>query len=489
MKIEKEIPVTDGIIDNCFAWTHLNMNPFIRREDRDNFPSLESALTNTQQENEADHSMCSRESSMFNMSIGARAALTEHMRKVAKYGIDGEQQIPTNDVSMGRNVLDEQWDMIMDGDASQVNLSTGSSSSAVLSHHPRLDVLLLDQEGQEGIEVMTDITNDFFNSSRVMMLATPERNKGPINMVLTRGGTHEETSSEGTESETSSFPNAAPDFKLAASQDSTGKNSSFISLSAADISRISSYASEYVRSPSPFLERHLNIEDETFAQGMDVVTPSNCQEAATPPTWPNDFLPNSPSILGAPNKATPAPYDIRRDRTPKSHNPVKMVPSMGYSPTVSPLATRTIISPAAGLAGFQANHLLKDYRKCGFPDVSAFESMPNDLLQAIDNERSGAPSPISQINLSEIGSESNTGSELSSASRNSKRLKGDHSSTSSSLSDRRRYRTVVPSRVFMASPEDFPDEQDSFCASPRARHRNVQMPKSLIDSFDAVGEP
>ena len=67
---------------------HRANNPFSERQ-RDNFPSLDAAfLKNHSIEIE---STCSQGSSFLNISIGARAALTEHLRHVAKYGIDGEK--------------------------------------------------------------------------------------------------------------------------------------------------------------------------------------------------------------------------------------------------------------------------------------------------------------------------------------------------------------------------------------------------------------
>jgi hypothetical protein len=65
------------------------------------------------------------------------------------------------------------------------------------------------------------------------------------------------------------------------------------------------------------------------------------------------------------------------------------------------------------------------------------------------------------------------------------------------LSDRRIYRTVVPSRVFMEEGEEFPMQEDSFSVPTRgssdttSSSRDDSSPKSLrsrslLESFDAV---
>eukprot|EP00980_Cylindrotheca_fusiformis_P027612 scaffold21507_cov73-Cylindrotheca_fusiformis.AAC.1 len=66
------------------------------------------------------------------------------------------------------------------------------------------------------------------------------------------------------------------------------------------------------------------------------------------------------------------------------------------------------------------------------------------------------------------------------------------------LSGRRKFRTVVPRRVFLESPSDFPEEQDSFSVIAQddddgdeffTNPINDESPaRSLMDSFDAVSQ-
>jgi hypothetical protein len=100
------VPLTASITTTTMS----PRNPFLEQE-RNHFPDFEVALTSgpifttvNDEDNEddqqcsfVDHSVCSGgTSSILKMSIGARAALNEHLRHVAKYGIDGEKSSTTN---------------------------------------------------------------------------------------------------------------------------------------------------------------------------------------------------------------------------------------------------------------------------------------------------------------------------------------------------------------------------------------------------------
>jgi hypothetical protein len=149
-------------------------------------------------------------SSVLNMSIGARAALNEHARYVEKFGIDGEKNVETesNDYDNsnsndGRNsetctkvLLDDQWERILD--LSRVASSFGGSvsegipsppnSTTINLHFDNCNTVKSRYEESSSSEVMTDVSQDFFNSSRVNLLITPERNKNRrTEMVMTRG--------------------------------------------------------------------------------------------------------------------------------------------------------------------------------------------------------------------------------------------------------------------------------------------------------------
>ena len=183
---EKERPVT--------SHSEIVRNPFIQRY-RDNFPGLDRALgldddhdhRRAQHEQHGsfyddrvspDQSICSHQTSSslqnssLNMSIGARAALNEHLRQVALHGIDGQQSPTDTSLSFERLPQDEVWDRLMDG-----NLSITSTSSPTLIDRLQA-VVSISEDGEETVEVVADTSSDFFNSSRIWQLSTPEKNKG-----------------------------------------------------------------------------------------------------------------------------------------------------------------------------------------------------------------------------------------------------------------------------------------------------------------------
>ena len=198
--------------------SHRPNNPFKQEREKENFPDLDMFFGNgggsgrtttsasTTQLQDVNQSYCSQEgSSILNMSIGARAALNEHLRHVEKFGIDGEKPQEENEFQAlaesaevcssskhnakyqqeeeetnNKNALDAQWDKLLDSSGSNNN-DTSGSFARVLSNS-RLDNLV-----EESMEIGTDVSNDYFNSSRVMMaLRTPERNFNRPDMVMTR---------------------------------------------------------------------------------------------------------------------------------------------------------------------------------------------------------------------------------------------------------------------------------------------------------------
>lgn len=150
-------------------------NPFCARtlEERDeNFPSFDQALLN--------QSSVSCQSSSANFSISARAALYEHNRHVALYGIeDSMHQEHEHDLqSTSLDPLDAEWDRLF-FNTNTINLSRISSNRSSQSTAPSLPshkvVASHSIEEGEAIEVMTDISvSDYFNTSRVQLLRTPE---------------------------------------------------------------------------------------------------------------------------------------------------------------------------------------------------------------------------------------------------------------------------------------------------------------------------
>lgn len=166
-------------------------NPFYGRV-RDNFPSLDRALgtlLDNQQNNSSEHGSSSgSRTDSLDLSMDARAALHEHLRHIAKFGVDGEfaeqgQATADTDASPGRapkdavpnNTLDDEWENILQGNLDDSTLPT----------FDRLQVLndtVSDNDIEVAVVEMTciegDEEDDFFNRSKVWQLMTPEKNRG-----------------------------------------------------------------------------------------------------------------------------------------------------------------------------------------------------------------------------------------------------------------------------------------------------------------------
>jgi hypothetical protein len=511
-------------------------NPFAYRE-RDNFPGFDFGMTDTKLKTEVDYSMTSEGSSFLNMSIGARAALNDHMRNVAKYGIDGERPVSDDKgAQTPLNALDEQWGNLLDGNTPRVDLS-GSFAAGYSS--PRRDVMLSNQDGSECIEVMADLSHDFFNSSRVLLLATPEKNRKQVkNMVVTRDELQQEETYQEDDSEDSCYADMAPELKgsLGISQHSTERNSSFISFSVAEMSMISNAGSEILRSPDESFHGRWVIEENTFSPIKEMGTPPRFQDSPFAPSSKPRFMRNSStsSFASTPRQTPPrnssTPRFPRTNSTPglpvidstpresnfkqtrpdskssnKENHLKNKTPTFGYSPAVSPFVVNKGMPPAAALAGARASEMLKGYSRPGaacLAEDDAFDRMPSDFLQAMESSKDAALSPILQMDLSVVEIASNVGSGSGDGSeggfpsiRSAKRLKAENPSPSAPAAtahdNRRRFRTVVPARVFMDSPSEFPEERDSFCTpAPRSnRSENDRTRKSLINSFEEAYFP
>jgi hypothetical protein len=237
-------------------------NPFAGG-GRLNFPSLERALApppnhfENQEETRGDvDNVSSSPTESLDLSIDARAALHEHYRHVAKYGLDGELTVtkPPPRASSGNegdvagtaialprqnryqpdlslnisgeveasfndtassydttpllNTLDEQWENILQGNNQSIQdfPDTSFHSSSVLPTFDRLQVLNPTAGENEDIEVavmeMTCIEasdeDDYFNSSKVWQLMTPEKNRGrpPPDIVTQRNQDYSDASDD-----------------------------------------------------------------------------------------------------------------------------------------------------------------------------------------------------------------------------------------------------------------------------------------------------
>ena len=159
-----------------------------------------------------DRSTCSHASTFYddlsvNLSIGARAALAEHRHFVMKYGFEEDNEENGNDdnnyVEKGykkkglqssqkrfnRPEADE-WDRIMEGNSFHGSVWNVSPNSHVD------ESTMLNENSQRGIHRSTFKSNntahsicetsDYFNSSKVNQLFTPEKNKQKVDEASRR---------------------------------------------------------------------------------------------------------------------------------------------------------------------------------------------------------------------------------------------------------------------------------------------------------------
>lgn len=534
-------------------------NPF-RHVNRDNFPALHQALAlveeqdakisaqqqpdrqQQQQQQEGpfyyddrispDQSICSQQTSSssfptssLNMSIGVRAALNEHLRHVALHGIDGQQSPSEASQSFDRLPQDELWDRLMDG-----NLSIMSASFPSL--FDRLQpVVSISEEGDEAVEVLEvdSSGSDFFNSSKVWQLSTPEKVKGIRRSITTRRGDehYEESDSGSQESGMVYLYNAALGMHEActASTSVDHNNLSFLSLGV-DLSRISNSDISATDDVS-FHQRNMFPDDFMH----DVATPSRSPSRRSPI---RDQSLSTPSRLGS----------FLSPEHPPMFSPSRQSVSTirGGGERDNPLAVDIGLSPIAAQAGSIAVKLGRPSRRHHpgeafpvFSPTSSCHASPNVLVDRMQNLRMDhEPSPISQANsgfdmrnfpmtvsencILDMDDNKRDRSKGSTSGSAAIGLKPRESSqkTSSSLStipskpsdskpqsssettseDRRRYRTVVPARVFMDEPNDFPFQDDSFCSSRSATVNSTSdsddesplQSRSLLVSFDAADD-
>ena len=507
-------------------------NPFFGRE-RDNFPDFDIALkpgspcvglgSSTEEEEEeddlVDQSVFSEggTSSILNMSIGARAALNEHLRHVAKYGIDGEKahegsgvdedhrEFPDHgeeedDQSPGGAtdaLLDQHWENLLDisshlnssGEAGSIVGASGRFLEASHLQRHEEDILYnasLEDYGADSIEVMTDISNDFFNSSRVNLLTTPERNQYQRgSMVVTRDDEPVETLPFQTPS------SAVTGIRHPGDTDSSGEglgvddpqNTSGMSFNPGDISRISEAGSTTFR-PSPdtsflFQEAHHPVDLD-----VSLIAPAGASSS-----------PQSSFLSDHDNRHANVSFAYGKgDFTPPRPAAQNTVPAARHKENISPETSNghssdsknqnssvqsvvsTFFDEARSMVAYVSNELETSF--------GALETLPADFLRAMDfsggDERT--PSPISH----------------NSSSQESAKRKVEHSTNvhpssrlDYGLMGRKRFRTVVPRRIYNtttfleAGEEEGEDEQDSFLAvrsNPETTRNDVEV--SLGESVE-----
>lgn len=461
-------------------------NPF---GERNNFPSLENAFSSKEMFSikarpSPNTSVCSYTNSL-DMSIGARAAVTDQWRHVAKYGVDGDERHEED--APPSSEQDVAWNQLLDN---AVDISESSCAPPFVFNA----VPTLDEKGHEAVEVsMTETSHsDYFNSSQVLLLATPEKNKNRTQRILSRQEELEELQhdqeqsifSDDGEASTANSANLSQMFQAAMHLDAEG---SF----AVDMSRISGKLFD--------VDESFGAED---AWGVDVsrISAADSDRNHLTPLRGSPSRNFAISFLG--ESPTPrrfeSPTKTPRHRTQKSPRQFLVSPPSRSSFCLSPMEAQ-----AASLAG-RVGLATKSTTPFPLDDESSNDgSFLNLKPRGSTLFEHRPPSPISQANLSAIELASMDGNSFmestpSSDKQNSKQsgskshkhssggLRSSNGSSTLTPSpddrkhanrgeDRRRYRTVVPSRVFFQDEEGHQD--DSFAAPP-------QSPSNTDDAGD-----
>lgn len=465
-------------------------------------------------------------SSVLNMSIGARAALNEHARYVAKFGIDGEINVQAeishaskssddiNSETRTNLMLDEKWERLLD--LSRVASSVGGSSCEGIPSPPTSAMMNLHIENSSSeksrfeelssMEIMTDVSHDFFNSSRVNLLVTPERNKNRINeMVITRDGFGVDDAP--LDCTSGSYPFGRESGVLCY-QNENQKSDSFIepsqihqrrehdselqgsSLNLGDISRISNNTlSDANCTPDTSFHNYgsssftTNFGTRSAGSPPQFSSGSNCKQRSSP----------GPSVVRQSH--------VEKDTIPALRNPIIATESESTEKNVNSSSSfQSAISTFIEEARTFARQVANDVEK----SMEGMESLPANFLRGIEIGRTDVPSPISQVlsspstsrqdgltkeQLNEYvnssGSTIDTNAQYGTKSSSPSPAIGDKIQIH--LAGRKRYRTVVPRRVYYLDlpSQHFNDEQDSFVAvqsNPETRRTNI----SLLESFEEV---
>lgn len=577
-------------------------NPF---GDRNNFPGLDRAFAFDVADfdspnNEAggnNTSICSyATTNTLDMSIGARAALTDHWRHVVKYGVDGEKgsndtDSDSDDTDDHANTSDQarsyhsqqdrggggsevtprqrqrptpdvMWNELLDA-TSGVDLSASSSSHSPMALNP---VLAFSTDGNEAVEVSicdndTSTYSDYFNTSKVLLLATPEKNKNIERRVLSRqeeqeeedndhhGGDHQHsdsnttadsdtmdhmfraalhiaaspTRSDGFDCTNTSFGmmhniSAVDGLEGLVGGGGGGDNNDSADWGGVDVSCISAADSE--RDATTPLRGSPSRSFAAWLAHTDANTSAIMESTDTPTKGPAHRFMEMGFSPAKQQRYSPAKSSRRGGRTPFNHqhynsgfpavsNPIFSPPrpeninhgvNTSFSSFLSPMEAQAAqLAGQMGALTTKATPFPLDYRS----NSSKQSSRHNVQLKPRPRTSASLPlfgdaeidiAPISQANLSAIEFASMDGgsfvgsSSISHANNNTnnnynrknpprgsptstltpspneKTSNSTKSTTSSRTNhdDRRRYRTVVPTRVFFNEPEDEMSRDDSF---------------------------
>jgi len=520
-------------------------SPFSKTGARENFPDLGEALLlsdsrNSESSNihnssfdQHSNSFGSHSSSAMNLSIGARAALNEHLRHVATYGLDTSShhsgdglRASVGDGALGspplsrfrRNSLDERWDRLLDEGQGAQNSSTEGSASVERAM----------EEQQGSFDVASTSTTDFFNSSRVGLLGTPEKNRSRKGTVTKRGDGIGTGSCVYDSSTSASLAGAMALPFFVGNNTSDGSRSpqshvggrtghqtetSFASLplSAVDTSsRIGALDMSHIsaddslgtntgsvaglmamfpprRSPdSSFSANHQHYPHNSNFFTID----EEMQNLFSKKVHLNDTGLELYSTGGATPSISASRQSsrIRRRRQENPNNERNFdSPQKPSSPgkeneritfgglNIDTLAMSPISSSARGEPSSPPFPATGNRRSACATSEAYSESFFRNRLQSLDDADSAG-------RLTEVLCDATHDSDISTIQNQSSSAKNTSSSSGGTTSkspsapglspehaDRRRYRTVVPARVFMDDPDEFPEQHDSFYSAPLPR--------------------
>lgn len=213
-------------------------NPFENTRDK-NYPPLEEFFRqDTDEHSESDGlhqtevSVISHGGSSFisnaNLSIGARASVNEHLRHIAKHGIDesvcsqhsiqhfeyGSRPLSETTQQRGtykhQNPLDYLWEKLLDSSefsdfpsnecsneevSNSQNMKNDQEVACGIVDIPddnllrRSKIVHSQSDDEEAIEVVNESSlSEYFDSSKVLLLRTPEKNKRDFERVTVRPG-------------------------------------------------------------------------------------------------------------------------------------------------------------------------------------------------------------------------------------------------------------------------------------------------------------
>ncbi len=459
------------------------------------FPAFDDAIRTEMTMNESsvddnergdnESSVCSDASTnMLNLSIDARAALDEHLRHVAKFGIDDshyendDKQNCSFD-SYQKDPRDALWQRLVDPNYSN---NTTKDATHILSH----DLMRLISKASfaqsavdqsQDIEAVNDQSSDYFNSSRVNLLKTPERNRSQrANAVTCRNGEAYVDESFITSKSPACLSRNLSNNRLFDSETAKidasprvgmPRNDHSFLFSAVDFSRINDDGSDDIAectSPvtsfaSRVREGHIKPEESGRQPAKNCFQPN--QTVSYSPSWRTSkqapstsqqkeifsLNPNNQSLGVFKGRSPPTtPQFFRREDVSDFAENLTLSPIGSHSRQNTP-SFKLPHSPAQPYQKHSRSPALPhdDHISCLAAYCSASKcasnddhSTPHNSPPAKQRNRNGLPG----LNYGQDSPES-----LSSAFL---------------LRDRRRFRTVVPTRVFLTDADDIPEHHDSF---------------------------